>query len=94
MGSDSVRRGLAVEVVAVLEGDGGLVRDHEVLARLLEEQCVPQRDAGERLQARSALSRASEIVLLLVDLDMDRVLGSHRVLLADIAGAFEMADEA
>src|SRR6185437_6431023 len=74
--------GLAVQLVAVLEGNARVVGNHLVLSRLLEEENVGQRNTGELLEARPRLHRVVQIELLLVDEHVNRVLGSHDALLA------------
>ena len=69
-----VGRRLAVEMVAVLERDRGVVADDLVLAGDLAEQDVLQRDPRQLLKAGASLDGAVDLVLALVDEDVDRAV--------------------
>src|SRR6266536_2320918 len=76
-----IRRGLAMQMIAVFQRDLRIVRDDFILARPLEKQHVAQGDTGEIFQVGSGLDGVIDFVLLLVDEDVNRMLLHHKMLL-------------
>jgi hypothetical protein len=76
-----IGRGLAVQMLAVLQRDFYVVRDDFILARSLEKQHVVQGDARKVLLADSRLNGVVDLVFLFVDEDVDLMLVLHEILL-------------